>query len=502
MYFHHTTFSTAPALNPQTITKSSRYIELPDVAKQQLDELDRYMQTQIRVSEHISTQIKVTGEDLIAKVRTETEELAQKMDNLKGWLERDKNLVDHLRGVVQNEFKVAEEQAVRAIDIYKQSGRQGLFAAALRTENYFLDLVNGFEKRMQEYRQILEEIERNLVSLSHSTHQSPQAISEIMRNQHKSFLAIAGKVAQLDDAIKRQKEQYVAYRRKYYGDDRNPFDKKKQRQEDRPSTPSELNFIASTTLKPNPQPPAPAPTPAQTSLFNTAPTFGGTAPMFGGGGTFGATTSAAQPTQNLFGPGLSIPQSTRGLFGSQTASTQPQGGLFGQSGTSVAPIQTSLFGTTTTQPFQGFGSQPQQAFGATSTAQPQGGFFGQPASSAFGQPQNAFGAQTAFGGQQQTPFGGQPQTAFGGGQPQTAFGGGQPQTAFGGGQPQTAFGGGQPQTTFGGQTAFGGQQQAGQTPFGGQPTAFSGQSTAFGGQPTAQQGGLFGSGQTTGFGFN
>lgn len=59
------------------ITKSMRYAELPDVAKQQLDELDRYIQLQIRMSEHNTARIKMTGEDLIRKVQVEMEELTQ-----------------------------------------------------------------------------------------------------------------------------------------------------------------------------------------------------------------------------------------------------------------------------------------------------------------------------------------------------------------------------------------------------------------------------------------
>lgn len=61
----------------------------------------------------------------------------QKMVNIQSWLERDDVLVNNLKIMVQNEFKVTEEQAVRAIDTYRQSGRQALFAANLKTEYVF-----------------------------------------------------------------------------------------------------------------------------------------------------------------------------------------------------------------------------------------------------------------------------------------------------------------------------------------------------------------------------
>ena len=51
-----------------------------------------------------------------------------------------------------------------------------------------------------------------------------------MRNQHESFLAIAGKVAELDDFVKKLKESYIEYRMRYFGDDRNPFDKKQKKE--------------------------------------------------------------------------------------------------------------------------------------------------------------------------------------------------------------------------------------------------------------------------------
>ncbi|KAJ3414215.1 hypothetical protein HDV05_006832 [Chytridiales sp. JEL 0842] len=44
-----------------------------------------------------------------------------------------------------------------------------------------------------------------------------------MRNQHESFLSIAGRVAAVHDAINTQREAFLTYRKKSFGDTRNPF---------------------------------------------------------------------------------------------------------------------------------------------------------------------------------------------------------------------------------------------------------------------------------------
>ncbi|KAG5635437.1 hypothetical protein H0H81_011257 [Sphagnurus paluster] len=121
------------------------------------------------------------------------------------------------------------------------------------------------------------------------------------------------------------------------------------------------------------------------------------------GGLFGQSTT--QPAGGLFGQSTAQP-AAGGLFGQST--TQPAGGLFGQSTTQ--PASGGLFGQSTTQTGGLFGQatqqqQPQQTslFGSTNT-QPQqqtGGLFGNALQSQATVPAGGFSGGGLFGGNQQ-----------------------------------------------------------------------------------------------------
>ncbi|KAJ3061929.1 hypothetical protein HDU98_002192 [Podochytrium sp. JEL0797] len=222
------------------------------------------------------------------------------------------------------------------------------------------------------------------------------AIAEILKHQHESFLLIAGKIAAVHDAFSKQRDAFLAYRKKYFGDNKNPFRKGYVGQDDRIA----LSTIAA-GLKPSDMSASTATAPAAAAApAATGGLFGGSAAPATGGGLFGAPAAAAPATGGFggFGTPAAAAPATGGFGGFGTpAAAAPATGGFGGFGTPAAAAAPATGG------FGGFGT-PAAAAPAT------GGFggFGTPAAAApatggFG----GFGAPAAggglFGGAVQTP---------------------------------------------------------------------------------------------------
>ncbi|KAK9768392.1 hypothetical protein K7432_001052 [Basidiobolus ranarum] len=365
-----TATSSAP-LNPQTIVRTSKFSDLPDDAKTMIEQIEKSIQSQIHSYDYVTAR---ETPDFINKVTEEAQILNEKLVGLQFSLERDMELISNLNKTMNKEIKNAEI-AGRGINALKSPNNHLIHFPGVRlTFDYFWNLVTSFESRMIQYKHNIEDIEKHLSSIAQTAKFSPGALTEIMRNQHETFLAIAGKVATLHNAVKRQKEQYLNYRRRVYNDDKSPFpnDLKKSRKVAKISDDSES--LMSSMLLPSasthqaPQSTYPlgsSNTLSSGSLFgsttpSTGTAFGASTPSTGGlfgqtntgttsGSTFGASGSLFGNTPSA---GVSAAGSTGGLFGASTAAPAT-GGLFGASTTT--PSTGGLFGSSTAaKPSTGF----------------------------------------------------------------------------------------------------------------------------------------------------
>ncbi|KAJ3068702.1 Nucleoporin p58/p45, partial [Quaeritorhiza haematococci] len=250
----------AASLSVQNITKTTRYSELPENVRAQLDELERYIQSQIQTSEHIAsspTPFAIRG------IMAETSELSRKLSAAKTLLTRDTYLIDSFKRQVAQEMRHVDV-ATRFVDRYSAKGplgpggqllqgyqlqglqgqrgspmggagrgsfyQQGMYGGGVRggygyanggqseTAQYFFNLANTLEERIQQYRQAIDELERYLVSVTQQQSQfTPQMIQETLRAQNDSFLALANRIAALHDEIDSQRDAFVDYRRRYCG---------------------------------------------------------------------------------------------------------------------------------------------------------------------------------------------------------------------------------------------------------------------------------------------
>jgi len=365
------TTTTAPgttAIQPitlQTLAPDTHYSALPDTMKVELDNLDKMIQDQIHIFESIS---QSTIPNAIQKVNEDTQELSQKLTSLTNILERDNYLINDLKKKVASELRNAE-LATRFIDrLNNQNQTKDIYSFHDGISEYFETLCTGFEEKMQIYRQSIDEIEQQLLSMSQNTQHNPQELVEILRNQHESIMYLSSKVASLNDDIDKRRQEYQSFRSKYSNDVPSGNSKSKTVGEK-----LSLSTIAN-SLRPA----------SSTMNANTLQPQAGATNKFGFGTSgFGSTNTTGFGSTNKFGT-----TGTTGFGTSTTGFGSSTGNKFGTTGTTGFGASTTGFGSTNTT---GFGST-NTGFGSTNTG------FGS-TNTGFGSTNTGFGnTNTGFGG--------------------------------------------------------------------------------------------------------
>ncbi|KAI8848669.1 hypothetical protein BC829DRAFT_393609 [Chytridium lagenaria] len=269
------------AATPATAATGSSYGEVPDQMRSQLDELEQFIESQKQAVEEVKS---TTTYQEILQIHVITEQINLKSHGLKNLLDRDETVIKELRSLMNEETKIADG-ASRFIDRYNNPHYTfQQHANDPTSKDYFSNVTDQLERRLQIYRQTIDDLERHFQTITQKPHYTPQAIADILRSQHESFMSIAGKIALVHDGITKEKERFLMYRNKYFGDNRNPF--KDGAASAAKETP--LSAIAA-ELQPsaNAQQPAQQGQMGQTGQTGQMGTMGG----FGGVGGFGASTA-------------------------------------------------------------------------------------------------------------------------------------------------------------------------------------------------------------------
>ncbi|KAJ3098426.1 Nucleoporin p58/p45 [Phlyctochytrium planicorne] len=212
----------APAANNASsdgFTKTARYGEIPDHIRTQIDYIEKFIDSQKEAVEEIRS---TTTRHEIIEIHIACEKVNLKYQGLKNLLDRDIALIQNLRSTMASEMKNADS-AARFIDRYNNPHQSNQTHLMDVSQTYFANITNELESRLQIYRQTIDDLERHFHTLTQKPHYTPQAIADILRTQHESFISIAGKVAKVHDSISNEKDRYLNYRNKYFGDSRNPF---------------------------------------------------------------------------------------------------------------------------------------------------------------------------------------------------------------------------------------------------------------------------------------
>ncbi|XP_066286784.1 nucleoporin p58/p45-like isoform X2 [Branchiostoma lanceolatum] len=373
--------------------KAGKDNEVPNEIGQSVETFRKYVKEQKDVQDEIS---RVSSKPL-DKVQEDITALRQMLSVVSSGLQRNAVAIEKLKADSAQELKNVEI-AQRTKDT-----PPGLQHEHTAPAEYFQRLVEQFEVQMLMCRQQIEQLENHIAALSHPAYFTPQTLSSVLRRLHETFVALAGNLHGIHEAVKTQKEQYLVYRKVFLGDTSDVFEARRKSQS------------ASTRSKPPPVTVGPSPF---TGMTNAAAVAMATALNAQQQPTAGAPPTLGLNTTGIGGLG------TTGAFGAGATGLGTTGlgttGL-GTTGLGTTGLTATAFGTGTTGFGTGtgttsFGTTAPQfgtPFGATATTKPATGFGSGSLSAGIGTATSTFG----FGNQTTKPMG------FGAPSQSTAFSG-------------------------------------------------------------------------------
>lgn len=264
-------------MNIGDVKGSKAYGDLDGNVKQTLQQVEKMFQREKSI---IEANRKHLAEPL-PKLSRSMKAVEGKLDNWMDHLERQYEQMQKFRASVNTELRNAETAYFLLRRLISHTYEPTTEEQALPSE-YFWQVSNGFEERMQECRQRIDELEQYLSSSSNPRAYSPKMIQDIVDNQHEFFITITASVAAIHEMVDVLREDYITLRKRFDRNYRgNPFEEAQRWREDK-----SLGKLADSKLKKKQH------TQGQGSAW--AAGFGNTKPAATGvgGSAWGATTGA------------------------------------------------------------------------------------------------------------------------------------------------------------------------------------------------------------------
>lgn len=205
------------------IEPNTRHSELPDEARNQLDELEKYMKSEMQVCGFLKKNKMISKAEQIEKVKTDTESMIKQMEGLHSRLKGHAEVIEQLWNGVDYQHRNAV-QASEIVDNYKNREHQSRWAFGYGVHNnYFALLARNFEIRLERYRQSITEIEATITSMTKHKAISPKDVTDTIRMQHDSLLRATGRLVEVHEDLDSHKRRYRQYCELFYGQYSNPL---------------------------------------------------------------------------------------------------------------------------------------------------------------------------------------------------------------------------------------------------------------------------------------
>ncbi|KAI9319287.1 hypothetical protein BX666DRAFT_1924684 [Dichotomocladium elegans] len=197
------------------ILPTTRFSELPEQAQTELDQLNQYIRGETQKCDFVLRHGARQHLDTIQDTQAQTDSLVQQLGALSSNLKRQMQNIELLFDKAGAQLRHAAD-ASSVIEACKHHGSTSRWLSGYGTDDdYFVNLSSHLQARLEEYKRTVWEIERTTESWSKQKVRTPQDIGRIMKEQNSAFLALANRVALLDEDVKGEKERYAQYVKMY-----------------------------------------------------------------------------------------------------------------------------------------------------------------------------------------------------------------------------------------------------------------------------------------------
>ncbi|KNZ60189.1 hypothetical protein VP01_1599g3 [Puccinia sorghi] len=210
--------------NP-VFTRTTRFNDLPEDAKKQLESLDAMIQTQCRHSDtlkamQLGTEI-TEGTSLLRHVTSEMHATSASVKTSSNLLDSIRQSIDGDVADLLNLVAIVDAHHAQRIAVGAHNSADSLPNPMKFQFEFFSQKTADMEERVKRYRQTIDYVELQLKGLFDRP--SPASIVPALKAQYSTFMVLADKVAQLDAAVASLKEEYRDIWRHQTGSVRDPF---------------------------------------------------------------------------------------------------------------------------------------------------------------------------------------------------------------------------------------------------------------------------------------
>ncbi|TNY18712.1 hypothetical protein DMC30DRAFT_418599 [Rhodotorula diobovata] len=212
--------STAAPEGAGAITKTTKFNDLPDGARNVVEEMDKFIRQQCTLADELKK--KDLGSDIVQTQRM-YEQYSAEAATVSSLLQTDSRLLSALRAELEQSLTDLTKTTLLIEGFKAPQSPKAHEAKAVATFPYefFRRKADEMKDRVARYKATMDQISALLSSPAHAL--SPSAILPTLKAQHASLVSLASAVSALDLELKQLKDAYRAIYRDKTGRLADPF---------------------------------------------------------------------------------------------------------------------------------------------------------------------------------------------------------------------------------------------------------------------------------------
>ncbi|EPY54084.1 nucleoporin Nup45 [Schizosaccharomyces cryophilus OY26] len=193
--------NTQPLSTP-SIHPTTRYSSLDANVQKFLDDTDKEIFTQIQLAEELQTKSSDIAE-LVDSVPLDITEVERRLSSVSTALLIDSDEMELTKKLVDKDTTNARISS-RILDLFKTPGAIYPYTSNDPLVSYFEEFVTDADERTRLYASTIGELEQHLEQVETTPqNNSPEALLRTIKEEHKLFMVLSNRFAQVHDEVKR-----------------------------------------------------------------------------------------------------------------------------------------------------------------------------------------------------------------------------------------------------------------------------------------------------------